>query len=81
MAGTGTFGEIIDGDVFKYYAQGHWNKSPSGKSVPIINPSTRKTQFKVQGIATTISKPCLYQLSCWFLTQYLDWRRINNTPI
>ncbi|CAJ1972020.1 unnamed protein product [Sphenostylis stenocarpa] len=48
MAGTGTFGEIIDGDVFKYYAQGHWNKSSSGKSVPIINPTTRKTDFKVQ---------------------------------
>ncbi|KOM48743.1 NADP-dependent glyceraldehyde-3-phosphate dehydrogenase-like [Vigna umbellata] len=48
MAATETFGEIIDGDVFKYYAHGCWNKSSSGKSVPIINPSTRKPHFKVQ---------------------------------
>lgn len=49
MAGTATFAEIIDGDVFKYYADGEWKKSSSGKSVPIINPTTRKTHFKVQG--------------------------------
>lgn len=49
MAGTGTFAEIIDGDVFYYYAHGQWNKSSSGKFVPIINPTTRKTHFKVQG--------------------------------
>lgn len=49
MAGSGTFAEIIDGDVFNYYADGKWSKSSSGKSVPIINPTTRKTHFKVQG--------------------------------
>ncbi|KHN12479.1 NADP-dependent glyceraldehyde-3-phosphate dehydrogenase [Glycine soja] len=49
MAGSGTFAEIIDGDVFKYHAQGQWNKSSSGKFVPIINPTTRKIHFKVQG--------------------------------
>lgn len=58
--GSGIFAEIIDdGDdgVFKYYADGQWNKSSSGKSVPIINPTTRKTHFKVQGnyIADSIS--------------------------
>ncbi|KAL0358297.1 UNVERIFIED_CONTAM: NADP-dependent glyceraldehyde-3-phosphate dehydrogenase [Sesamum angustifolium] len=48
MAGSGVFGEIIDGDVFKYYADGEWKKSSSGKAVSIINPTTRKTQYRVQ---------------------------------
>jgi glyceraldehyde-3-phosphate dehydrogenase (NADP+) len=49
MAGSGIFAEIIDGDAFNYYADGKWNKSSSGKFVPIINPTTRKIHFKVQG--------------------------------
>lgn len=49
MSGSGIFAEIIDGDVFNYYADGKWNKSSSGKFVPIINPTTRKIHFKVQG--------------------------------
>nr|CAD1825649.1 unnamed protein product [Ananas comosus var. bracteatus] len=48
MAGTGAFDEIVDGEVFKYYAEGEWRKSNSGKSVSIINPTTRKVQYKVQ---------------------------------
>lgn len=43
------FSEILDGDVYKYYAEGEWKRSSSGKSVAIINPTTRKTQYKVQG--------------------------------
>lgn len=49
MAGNGIFAEILDGDVFKYYADGEWKKSNSGKSVPIVNPTTRRTHYKVQG--------------------------------
>ena len=49
MAGNGVFSEIIEGEVFKYYADGEWKISSSGKSVSIINPTTRKTQYKVQG--------------------------------
>ena len=49
MAGTGQYAEILDGDVFKYYSEGEWKKSSSGKSVAIINPTTRITQYKVQG--------------------------------
>ncbi|KAL6499661.1 hypothetical protein OROGR_027571 [Orobanche gracilis] len=48
MAGTGLFAEILDGEVYKYYSDGEWTKSSSGKSVSIINPTTRKTQYKVQ---------------------------------
>ncbi|PNX88226.1 NADP-dependent glyceraldehyde-3-phosphate dehydrogenase, partial [Trifolium pratense] len=48
MAGSDIFAEIIDGDVFNYYSDGQWNKSSSGKYVPIINPTTRKVHFKVQ---------------------------------
>ena len=49
MAGTGLFAEILDGEVYKYYADGEWKKASSGKTVAIINPTTRKTQYKVQG--------------------------------
>ncbi|KAG6534758.1 hypothetical protein ZIOFF_008661 [Zingiber officinale] len=52
MAGTGVFTDIVDEDqVFKYYADGEWKKSASGKAVSIVNPTTRKTQYKVQGRA------------------------------
>ena len=49
MAGTGIFKEIIDGDVYKYYVDGEWKVSTSGKSVGIINPSNLKPTYKVQG--------------------------------
>lgn len=49
MAGTCAFSEIIEGDVYKYYSEGEWKVSSSGKTVSIVNPTTRKTQFKVQG--------------------------------
>ncbi|KAG0449475.1 hypothetical protein HPP92_027289 [Vanilla planifolia] len=48
MAGTGVFCEIIDGEVYKYYSEGEWRKSSSGKSVSIVNPTTRKTEYRVQ---------------------------------
>ncbi|GMG98949.1 hypothetical protein Nepgr_000789 [Nepenthes gracilis] len=48
MAGTGVFAEIMDGDVFQYYADNEWKTSLSGKTVSIINPTTRKVQYKVQ---------------------------------
>ncbi|KAF4354385.1 hypothetical protein F8388_027319 [Cannabis sativa] len=48
MAGTGVFADVIEGDVYKYYCDGEWKKSSSTKSVAIINPTTRKTQYKVQ---------------------------------
>ncbi|KAJ7535063.1 hypothetical protein O6H91_12G017100 [Diphasiastrum complanatum] len=48
MAGTGLFEEIKEEDVFKYYADGEWKKSSSGKSVNILNPATRQIQYKVQ---------------------------------
>ncbi|KAF7806518.1 NADP-dependent glyceraldehyde-3-phosphate dehydrogenase [Senna tora] len=47
-AGNGVFAEILDGEVYKYYSDGEWKKSSSAKTVPIINPTTRKTQYKVQ---------------------------------
>ena len=49
MAGQGIFQDIIDGDTFKYYADGEWKVSVSNKSVGITNPSTLKTVYKVQG--------------------------------
>lgn len=49
-AGSGVFTDMVDDDVFKYYADGEWKKSSSGKSTSIINPSTRTVEYKVQGI-------------------------------
>lgn len=48
MAGSNAFEEIVDKDVYKYYADGEWGLSASGKSVTITNPSTRQPQYKVQ---------------------------------
>lgn len=48
MAGNGAFSELLEGEVFKYYYDGEWRTSSSGKSVAIINPTTRKTQYRVQ---------------------------------
>ncbi|PIA52972.1 hypothetical protein AQUCO_01000676v1 [Aquilegia coerulea] len=45
---SGVFAEIFDGEVYKYYSEGEWKISLSEKSVEIINPTTRKTQYKVQ---------------------------------
>lgn len=78
MAGNGVFAEIIDGDVFKYYCEGEWKKSSSGKSVAIINPSTRKTQYKVQGIFFRIKekkfkKKIYYYFFVWGGWKYQVW--------
>ncbi|WVZ92749.1 hypothetical protein U9M48_038792 [Paspalum notatum var. saurae] len=48
LAGTGVFAEILDGEVYRYYADGEWRASASGKSVAIVNPTTRQTQYRVQ---------------------------------
>nr|AAM00227.1 glyceraldehyde-3-phosphate dehydrogenase [Oryza sativa] len=48
VAGTGVFAEILEGEVYRYYADGEWRVSASGKSVAIVNPTTRLTQYRVQ---------------------------------
>jgi glyceraldehyde-3-phosphate dehydrogenase (NADP+) len=35
--------------IFKYYCNGQWLESSSGKSVPVINPSTQEKDYAVQG--------------------------------
>ena len=35
--------------VFKYYRDGEWMQSSSGKVVPILNPCTNEKAFEVQG--------------------------------
>ena len=35
--------------VYRYYKDGQWLESNSGKVVKIINPSTNQPQFSVQG--------------------------------
>ena len=35
--------------AYKFYVNGEWKESKSGKVVPILNPSTNQTAFEVQG--------------------------------
>lgn len=35
--------------VLKYYCNGEWLESASGKSVPVINPTTQAHDYAVQG--------------------------------
>jgi hypothetical protein len=35
--------------TFKYYCNGQWLESSSGKHVPVTNPSTLKKEYLVQG--------------------------------
>lgn len=73
MAGSGLFGEILDGDVFKYYSDGEWKKSSSGKSVSIINPTTRKPQYKVQGTPPNKTPTNHGKLRAFFASFFLFW--------
>lgn len=56
------FAEILDGEIYKYYADGEWRKSGSGKSVAIVNPTTRQTQYRVQGATPAMLPPKLLLL-------------------
>lgn len=47
---TGFYDEIVASNgVFKYYVNGEWKESSSGKTVGVLNPTTNKNDFKVQG--------------------------------
>lgn len=51
-APTGDFYADIrtsEADVYKYYVDGEFRVSTSGKLVNILNPTTNEVQFKVQG--------------------------------
>ncbi|KAG2431249.1 hypothetical protein HYH02_013383 [Chlamydomonas schloesseri] len=39
---------LASNGVYKYYIDGEWKESASGKSVAISNPSTRETAYQVQ---------------------------------
>ena len=42
--------DIVAGSgAYKYYVTGEWKESTSGKTVPIMNPSTNKAAYQVQG--------------------------------
>lgn len=75
MADYGVFTEIIEEGVFKYYSDREWKKSSSGKSVAIVNPTTRKTQYRVQGMYALFISVCViihiydHQL---FICMYID---------
>lgn len=50
MACENAYAEIrAESGVFKFYSNGQWLESSSGKSVPVINPSTQEKDYAVQG--------------------------------
>ncbi|GAY44325.1 hypothetical protein CUMW_081300 [Citrus unshiu] len=62
------FEEIVDENgVYKFFYDGVWRKSSSGKSVTIINPTTRKPHFRVQGNLS------FYRLFFFFF-KYFSWK-------
>ena len=47
---SGFYDEIVaKNGVFKYYGNGEWKETSSGRTVGVINPSTLKKDFQVQG--------------------------------
>lgn len=80
MAGNGLFAEILDGDVYKYYSEGEWRSSTSGQSVAIVNPTTRKTAYKVQGeqyyYAVSAILLCFGLGTFWFICSLFQLREI-----
>ena len=54
---TGFYDEILaKNGVYKYYVNGEWKESSSGKTVGVINPSTLKKDFQVQGARGAIAR-------------------------
>lgn len=63
----GFFNDVVAANgVYKYYVNGAWRESSSGKTVAITNPSTRETAFQVQGKAHT--NRCMAIMVCSQLT-------------
>lgn len=40
---------LASSGVYKYYCDGAWRESSSGKSVAVVNPSTRQAAYHFQG--------------------------------
>lgn len=54
------YAEIKASDgVFKYYCNGQWLQSSSGKSVPVICPTTQESVFSVQGGCLRVDWMCV----------------------
>nr|XP_024400373.1 NADP-dependent glyceraldehyde-3-phosphate dehydrogenase-like isoform X2 [Physcomitrium patens] len=57
--GSETFKELLDGDTYKFYSNGEWQVSTSGKSIGVLNPTTLKLQFKVQACTPEEVNSCV----------------------
>jgi hypothetical protein len=50
---------VASSGAYKYYVNGEWKESTSGKTVPILNPSTNQAVYQVQGeTAALITRSC-----------------------
>ena len=47
---------VASSGAYKYYVNGEWKESTSGKTVPILNPSTNQAAYKVQGTLTMMDR-------------------------
>ena len=52
--------------ALKYYVNGEWRESQSGKTVPISNPTTQKTEYNVQGVCTFNRYHCV-SIAYWHM--------------
>ncbi|XP_066313455.1 NADP-dependent glyceraldehyde-3-phosphate dehydrogenase-like [Miscanthus floridulus] len=74
--------QILDDEVYRYYADGDWRSSTSSNSITIVNPTTRKTQYRVQGVRwlyVNCKRECLSAAKvtqkAWART--LLWKRVE----
>ncbi len=40
---------VSSSGLYKYFVDGEWKESASGKTVNVINPTTQKPEYQVQG--------------------------------
>ena len=63
---TGLYEQCLGASgAYKWYINGEWKESSSGKTVKILNPSTNDTAFEVQG--EQCSKQESFSRSCGWL--------------
>lgn len=67
--------------AYKYYVNGEWRESASGKTVAINNPCTRQAQYQVQGASRageTATVGVHHQSSVAFLSLHATYTNTNS---
>ena len=60
---AGFYDIVASSGAYKFYLDGRWQESASGKTVPVINPCTREPQYHMQGaLAFVVGRVCVLGL-------------------